>query len=308
MSESNEEIDVQLKRPNIMHSIIYSIKLFSLLIILMGITISSGAMTVNVENKDIYDRGSIEQVNASNTKLVFDDKIGVPILNYHKIATIDKLEGVPNNMVVTPEELEEQLSYFKMQGYSSISYTELYNFLINKKPIPEKSFIISFDDGFQSNYIYLPELLKKYGFKAEIAIVTGLPRKAHGEVTNGASYFTWEHAIEMEESEYINIESHTANHANLVKSKDIKLELEGSSNDIFKYLGRRTDVIIYPGGSYNDKVIEQAKKYGYTMGVTIEKGLNYFGQDIMKIKRFMISHGETGEQILNNINRYKIKH
>lgn len=247
-------------------------------------------------------------VQAKETnKLMFNDKVGVPILLYHKIAPWDRLEGVPNGMVVTPGELEEHLSYLKKQGYTTIFYEDLYEFLTQKKPLPEKPIIISFDDGYQSNYIYLPDILKRLDMKAEIAVVTGLPRKEKGEVTNGASYFTWEHAKEMQNSGYIDIVCHTANHANLVKSKQLELELWGASNDILAYMGKRPIILVYPGGSYDDNVIQAAKEYGYKMGVTIEPGVNYYGQDPMKIKRIIVSHWDTGEKILNLINQYSRK-
>lgn len=282
---------------------LFIIKSYKLCIYLCAFVILGMAMLSLADYNVKTNYVQAKEVN----KLAFNQNVGVPILTYHKIAPWDKLEQVPDNMVVTPGELEEQFSYLKKCGYTTIFYEDLYEFLTQNKPLPKKPIIISFDDGYQSNYMYLPQILKKLDMKAEIAVVTGLPRKEKGEVTNGASYFTWEHAKEMQNSGYIDIVSHTANHANLPKSNDLFLELWGSSNDMLVYMGKRPSILVYPGGKYDDNVIGEAKKYGYKMGVTIDPGVNYYGQDPMKIKRIIVSHWYTGEKILYLINKYSRK-
>lgn len=282
-----------------------SICLFLCLLIWVGcLLIQMYPQGIKINQDRVYAQTDEDE---EETQLAFNPQIGVPVLCYHKIAPVDKIEGVPDGLVVTPQELEGQVEFFIKQGYSVITYQDLYNYMVKKKGIPEKSILITFDDGFQSNYTQLPILLKKYNIKAEIAVVAGGTRKVKGPVTNGASYFTWEHAKELQETGLINIVSHTLNHCNLTKAENLEYELKGSYDQILKYVGVKSNVIVYPYGFYSDLVIQKAKSCGYVLGVTIDRGLNYSGDDPMAVKRIIVSHGDTGQMILEKINSLKRK-
>ena len=70
----------------------------------------------------------------------------VLVLNYHKI------DHTFNSLAVAPELFEEQIIYLKNHGYQSISIDELYDGLIGETVLPDKSVLITFDDGYSDNY------------------------------------------------------------------------------------------------------------------------------------------------------------
>lgn len=95
----------------------------------------------------------------------------VPILLYHNIA--ENYNAEDNLLHITPERFKEHMQALNNAGYTSISYKDYQNYVKGLGEIPEKSIIVAFDDGYLSNYTYAFPILKEFGMKAAIFIVTG---------------------------------------------------------------------------------------------------------------------------------------
>src|SRR5690606_7574942 len=89
----------------------------------------------------------------------------VPVLMYHHISPV---EGAIN---ATPSNFEDQLLWLKRRGYRSLSSDEFAGHL-NGRPVPDRSVLITFDDGYLDNWVYAYPLLKKYGYSALVFLVT----------------------------------------------------------------------------------------------------------------------------------------
>ena len=88
----------------------------------------------------------------------------LPILMYHDVTDEPTSD---NPMVVTTEKLEGDLCWLKENGYHTILPQEL----TAGEPLPEKPVMITFDDGYVSNYRLLFPLLQKYNMKAVISLI-----------------------------------------------------------------------------------------------------------------------------------------
>lgn len=53
-------------------------------------------------------------------------------------------------------------------GYTGVSFDELQAYVLRGAPLPEKPVVITFDDGYESNYTLAYPILQKYGMKATI--------------------------------------------------------------------------------------------------------------------------------------------
>lgn len=237
---------------------------------------------------------------------------GIPVLMYHRIEKNKDIYPAQkgkytDNMAVTKEELKEQLTYLKSQGYETITFEQLYDYLKKGTEIPQKPIIISFDDGYLSTYLSAFEVLKNIGFKGEIGVVTGVNvMDREPGLKTGSLHFNWKQALIMQKSGVLDMQSHTVSHSNLatLDPKALTNELSKSKNSLEKRLSKESTTIIYPYGAYNEQVITEAKNLGYKLGVTIEEGINFDGENLMKIKRLCVKHGQTGEDIVKKIDGY----
>ena len=94
----------------------------------------------------------------------FPSVVSVPILSFHHLSEAQ-------DAYLTPEAFEEYLRVLSDNGYTAVLYQDLMDFADQKKPLPEKPIMITFDDGYTSNYEYAYPLLEKWNMKAEIAVV-----------------------------------------------------------------------------------------------------------------------------------------
>lgn len=131
----------------------------------------------------------------------------VPILLYHDINQSPDKSGI----AVTPEKFEEDLIALKQAGYTTISFNDLIACIDRQVPWPSKPIIISFDDGYASNYTYAYPLLKQYHMKASFFVIGWSVGKQSMESsqTKITPHFTWQEAKEMSDSGLVEIQNHT---------------------------------------------------------------------------------------------------
>ncbi|MDP4177080.1 MAG: Ig-like domain-containing protein, partial [Bacillota bacterium] len=131
----------------------------------------------------------------------------VPVLMYHYIEDYNDKDEY-KELKVSKEKFKKQLQYLKDNGYSTLTLNEIYDFIVNHKCIPEKSVALTFDDGYNDNYTNAFPLIKEYGYKATVFVVTNWIDK------EGLPYISSEHLKEMDTAG-MDIESHTLNHDHL---------------------------------------------------------------------------------------------
>ena len=94
------------------------------------------------------------------------DIVEVPVLMYHHIS-----DDVTSSAVVTAETFERHMAALLDEGYSPVSLRELSDFVHGDGELPEKPVVITFDDGYMSNYELAFPILKKYGSKASVFVI-----------------------------------------------------------------------------------------------------------------------------------------
>ncbi|MBC1936297.1 polysaccharide deacetylase family protein [Listeria grandensis] len=188
------------------------------------------------------------------------ETLQIPVLMYHSINT-----NVKNNLITPPNEFDAQMKWLVDNGYHAITLSELDSMLITGKNVPEKPVVITFDDGYQDNYTNAYPILKKYGLKANIFVITDKIAKNNH----------FDEAALKEMSKYgIEMESHTVHHQelNTLSYDDQVKELKDSKAVLERLTGKTVNSICYPVGRYNENTKRAAEATGYKMGFTTEAG------------------------------------
>jgi peptidoglycan/xylan/chitin deacetylase (PgdA/CDA1 family) len=102
-------------------------------------------------------------------------------------------------------EFEREMKYLYDQGYVTVSLNDLHEWRQGRKRLPEKSIVITFDDGDRSVLDIAFPILQKYGFRATLFIVTSAVGTNWDRVRN----LSWDEITLLHESGVFDIGSHT---------------------------------------------------------------------------------------------------
>ncbi len=91
--------------------------------------------------------------------------VEIPIVMYHAVLKDESRHG---KYVISPAEFENDISYLKKHGYTTILIRDLIAYTKGGK-LPEKPVLLTFDDGYYNNYLYAFPLAKQYQCKFVIS-------------------------------------------------------------------------------------------------------------------------------------------
>ncbi len=114
-----------------------------------------------------YDRYRKEAAEL-RPETVSGEAKSVPVLVYHGIVT----GASRNEEELSLEVFKEQLFALKRAGYRTITLREYREALMNGKAVPEKSFVLTFDDGRKDSYYPVDPILAALDYTAVMFVIT----------------------------------------------------------------------------------------------------------------------------------------
>jgi peptidoglycan/xylan/chitin deacetylase (PgdA/CDA1 family) len=211
----------------------------------------------------------------------------LPILMYHSIGPLR--EGFDAFLTISPKMFDSHLRWLARRGYTPIHLTDWIDYCRNGTPLPEKPVVLTFDDGYRDTAEFGFPLLKKYGFKGTLFLVTNQIGGTNiWDLPLGVSE---QPLMTAEEVRYwsangIEIGSHSRSHPDLrsCTPETISEELEKSREQLEKLLGKPVTAFAYPYGYFDDRSPEAALSV-YNAAVTCDVGINLLSTDPMRLRR-----------------------
>jgi len=205
---------------------------------------------------------------------------GTVILMYHSVGWNGKL------FTVNPEDFERQMKYIKKEGFRIIDLMELAE-LTKKRSNLAKTLVITFDDGYEDNYINVFPVLKKYSIKAIIFVVTaylGQTIAASDGVT--LKILSPEQIREMSVSGLIEFGAHGHEHIKLTKlsQPEIEYELKTSKQTLADILNKEVYAFAYPFGRIDDSIKAAVGRY-FKIACGVKKGRINQKADSLELNR-----------------------
>lgn len=231
--------------------------------------------------------------NLPSTQLA-PNELFVPILMYHHIEINPRpYDPIYAALFVSPDQLDQQLSYLLTHNYHPISLDELSSALDGRDVLPVNPIVLTFDDGYQSFYDNAFPLLKKYHMKAVEFVIT--------QVEDYPAYLTWKEIVELDKSGLVEIDAHTRHHPNLPDLSHAAIidEIKGSKKDIEQHIKHPINWFAYPYGSYSPFIIQTVKNAGFKGATSTIYGTNQSNNTIYLAPRIMVD----GKFSLDNIAR-----
>lgn len=209
-----------------------------------------------------------------------------------------RLDSHPDGLSTPTDVFRRQLDALARWGATVLSLDDAVRLWV-ADALPNRAVALTFDDGYASAIETAWPLLRERNLPATLFVVTGY--------LDGAGYpgrrFAWDEAdgsnartrlattdqVVAAVREGLDVGSHTVTHPWLphLRMHDLIRELADSREAIEELLGRSVRSLAYPMGGWNGAVLAAARRAGYTIGVTVDRGVNARRQNPLALRRAM---------------------
>ena len=281
----------------------YILKRLSLLIMAFSVVFTFSALFAGADSKE--DKSDKEEVF-------------LPIIMYHSIL---KDKNLQNDYTISPALFEKDLKYLTSNGYTTVTVEDLINYVYHGKDLPDKSIMLTFDDGYYNNYYYAFPLLKKYKCKAVISPIASMTEKftQTQDISVTYGHISDDNIREMVNSGYVEIQNHSYDMHTLTPRKGVSKK-KGESQEDYKnavtsditkaqnYLenvtGKKPSCFVYPFGAKSDGTEEIVRELGFVCTMTCTEEPNVITRDkesLFELGRYRRDGKESMEKLMKSI-------
>ncbi len=241
--------------------------------------------------------------NFNATGVFVDGYQRIPILCYHQFTESDS----GSSMLLPQAAFEEQMTYLKENDYQVIALKDVYPFLEGKKALPDKSVVITVDDGYKSFFSIAYPILKKYGFESTVFI--------YPDFIGAGLALSWDQVNSLVKDPLVDIQSHSKSHTSLSpkpggenKNKyldRLKVEVEDSDRTITRKTGVPTKHFAYPYGNSSPELVKLLRENSYELALTVKKGGNASFAEPYLLRRTIIYGKDDLEEFKKRLDVYQ---
>jgi len=218
-------------------------------------------------------------------------KEAVPILMYHVIAVPPPDAPFPG-LYVVPSEFAAQMEALKHAGWHAVTLDQVQAYWRHDVSLgPGKPIVLTFDNGYQSQYTQALPILDRLGWVADENLqLTGLPPSQGGlsrAQIKGLVAAGWE------------LDTQGFSHADLITldAEELHYQVAVARSTVQQRYGVPVNWFCYPSGHYDATVIAAVKDAGYTGSTTVVPGWAHPGEDRYRLHRLRVL-GETSPETL----------
>ncbi len=242
------------------------------------------------------------------------ESVPLPVLMYHEVKY-----DAPGKDSILPEEMESDLRYLAREGYTTVVMEDVIRYVYAGEPLPEKPILLSFDDGYASNYRCLFPLLQKYNARAVISMIGKSADEFSLLPENGTRYVhaTWKQLLEMRDSGLVELQNHSYDlhrddqnthgcesrwgEAPEAYEQRLRRDADRLQEELYEKTGSPASTFAYPYGYYDETLEGIMEEFGFAATLTCDFGVNLLTRDpdcLRGMKRICRSHGADLEALL----------
>jgi peptidoglycan/xylan/chitin deacetylase (PgdA/CDA1 family) len=190
----------------------------------------------------------------------------VPVLMYHVIASPPSSAQLPE-LYVDPKTFNQQMDWLRQHGYTGVSLNQVHDAWSKGGLMPEKPVVVSFDDGYRSQYVYARPELRKLGWPGVLSVIAGRVGQPNAELSVAM--------VRTMINDGWELDSHTIHHVDVSQATGAQLqdEVAGSRKMLQERFHQPVNFFCYPSGRYDDQAIQAVRAAGYLGATTTDEGL-----------------------------------
>jgi peptidoglycan/xylan/chitin deacetylase (PgdA/CDA1 family) len=208
-----------------------------------------------------------------------------PILRFHEVSILcyHSVADDPSDTTIAPDSFDRQLSMLERSGAQFVSLDDVVAWQQGSMQLPRRAVALTFDDGYTDFVSNALPILEKHNAKATL-FVLGDTHAARRYLENDTPTLAEADIERLHAHPLVEIGYHSLTHAALGACDERELARECAP----RYGAR---FFAYPGGDYNDTVLEAVRKAHYTAACTIKPVLVTRGRDPLRLPRTVVLRG-----------------
>lgn len=188
------------------------------------------------------------------------------LLAYHGVDEVTAASD-PHRLVVAPDDLRRHIDRLRRWGYDFVTFGTIADVLAADAGDARGLVALTFDDGFADNLRVLAPLLAAEDVPATVFAVPGLAGAPHPDV-EGARFATHDELREL--ARHVEVGAHSLRHRDLTELSEDEVvdDLTRCREELESLVGGTVDLLAYPYGSYDDRVVRAARRAGFRAACT----------------------------------------
>jgi peptidoglycan/xylan/chitin deacetylase (PgdA/CDA1 family) len=219
------------------------------------------------------------------------------ILMYHQVGVFPR-PAAHRALFCHVDRFRAQLAYLKAMDFTVLNMAQARACLFEGHPLPPRSVVLTFDDGYENFREHAWPALSEHGFSGTVFLVSDLLGKASGwlgdEFTEHPPLMSAS-TVRQLASEGVEFGSHACSHPRLSQLDEAQMrrEIFDSKAALEDLLGHEVPDFCYPYGDYNARTVALVQEAGYRTGLTCIKGPANTAHNPLEIPRKAISYGDN---------------
>jgi biofilm PGA synthesis lipoprotein PgaB len=257
-----------------------------------------------------------------------DDGQSFRVLAFHDVREDVRasFEQNPDDTAIDSKQLLETFTWLQHEDYHPVSLDQIIAARQGGPPLPSRPVLLTFDDGYASDYSLVFPLLKRFHYPAVMALVTSwLDVPVDGSVDLGShsvprsDFVSWKQVVEMSHSGLVEIASHTDRlhrgipgnpqgnslpaavtleydartgqyESEAAYRQRVETDLRRSRTIIESHTGRRVRALAWPYGAWNDAAVEAARTAGMGITFSLDDGANNASVPLSALRRELATY------------------
>ena len=226
--------------------------------------------------------------------------VTVPILMYHYVRTppnpaYDRLGW---GLSTSPADFAAQMDWLDRNGYHPVTLTDLRDYLAERRVLPDRPVVLTFDDGYEDFYTTAFPILQAHHFRAVSYVVSGFI---------GRSRYLTAQQIRTLDANGVEIGAHTVDHVDLTRSTPggLAFQVAGSKATLETLLGHPVLDFCYPSGKFDDRVVAEVEAAGFESATTTQPGSLHSAADRFSWSRVRVSGGESLATFIEGVSSFE---